>query len=80
MVMWTFNWFDHSRPESIKELTDTIEEIFFSGLLKSDISWRSHGLGNQEETPTGPQKGTPGEDVEARAAATPAKTRRKRTR
>ncbi len=78
MVMWTFNWFDHSRPESIEELTDTIERIFFSGLLKSDISWRSYDLGYQEQTPTGPQKETPGEDVEARSAAKPLKTRRKR--
>lgn len=78
MVMWTFNWFDHSRPERIKELTDTIEEIFFSGLLKSDISCQSSGFGNQEQEPAGPQRGAPGKDVEARAVATPAKTRRKR--
>jgi AcrR family transcriptional regulator len=45
MVMWPYTWFDHSRPESIPALIDTIEEIFFAGLLKPGISWRSHGLG-----------------------------------
>ncbi|MFH1113291.1 MAG: TetR/AcrR family transcriptional regulator [Pseudomonadota bacterium] len=79
MVMWTFNWFDHSRPESIGELTDTIEEIFFSGLLKAGISWRTSGLGNQERTKTRTPKRTPGEDVSERAAATPARRARKRT-
>ena len=38
MILWTFNWFDHTKPQQVGELTKTIEEIFFSGLLKSGTS------------------------------------------
>jgi hypothetical protein len=46
MVMWPYTWFDYSRPEGIESLIDTIEEMFFSGILKPGISWRSHCLGD----------------------------------
>ncbi len=47
MVMWPYTWFDHSKPEGIDDLVDTIEEVFFSGILKPGISWRSHVFGSR---------------------------------
>ncbi|MBI5248096.1 MAG: TetR/AcrR family transcriptional regulator [Desulfomonile tiedjei] len=46
IVMWPYTWFDHTRPEGIEGLIDTIEEMFFTGLLKPSISWRARGLSN----------------------------------
>lgn len=40
MITWAYNWFDFSRPEGIAGLVETVEEIFLSGLLKTDVSWR----------------------------------------
>ena len=34
MCSWTFYWFDYSRKESAKELSETFVEIFLKGLLK----------------------------------------------
>lgn len=51
MVTWPYTWFDRSRPEGLEALVDTIEEMFFSGILKPGISWRTHCLGNDAGTP-----------------------------
>lgn len=40
MITWIFNWFDFARPEGIADLADAVEEIFLSGLLKPDVTWR----------------------------------------
>jgi len=53
MVMWTFTWFDHTRPEAITRLIDTIEEVFFAGLLKPGVSWRTSELGGGKKSQTG---------------------------
>ncbi len=56
MVTWPYTWFDYSRPEGIDDLVDTIEEMFFSGILKPGISWRSHVFGSQPGSrSTGPE-------------------------
>ena len=34
MCSWLFYWFDYSRKDSVKELEQVFDEIFFSGLLK----------------------------------------------
>ncbi len=46
MVTWPYTWFDPSRPETLESLMDTMEEMFFSGIMKPGISWRAHCLGN----------------------------------
>ena len=48
MVTWPYTWFDSSRPEGLENLVETVEEIFFSGILNPGISWRSHCLGNED--------------------------------
>jgi len=53
MVMWTFTWFDHTRPERVTRLIDTIEEIFFAGMLKPGVTWRSSSLGGHTKSPIG---------------------------
>lgn len=77
MVMWTFNWFDPSKPARVKELTDTIEEIFLSGLLKCRASSRSCSLNKQEHIPTKPLRGAGGENVKAREPVTSPKRKKK---
>ncbi|MFH1114786.1 MAG: TetR/AcrR family transcriptional regulator [Pseudomonadota bacterium] len=42
MVSWPYTWFDHSRPESLESLVETMEEIFFYGVLKPGISRHAH--------------------------------------
>jgi len=51
MVTWPYTWFDYSRPEGIESLIDTIEEMFFAGVLEPGISWRSHCLGHLDVVP-----------------------------
>lgn len=34
MCTWPYNWFDYSRPEGITELTSSIEQMLFEGILK----------------------------------------------
>ena len=51
MVTWPYTWFDPSRSEGFEGLVETIEEIFFAGILKPGISWRSHCLENDDSTP-----------------------------
>lgn len=34
MCSWTLYWFDHSRQETVRELSDTYIDIFFNGVSK----------------------------------------------
>jgi len=79
MVMWTYTWFDHSRPEGVTRLIDTIEEIFFAGLLKPGISSRPNRPGDPGDESVGPQGRSRAEEVETAATLVSAKGRKKRT-
>lgn len=69
MVTWPYTWFDYTRPEGVESLIDTIEEMFFSGILKPGISWRSHCLGNPDIVPSECQDYQRNEKVRTRIAA-----------
>lgn len=55
MVMWTFTWFDHTRPEGVTRLIETMEEIFFAGLLKPGVSWRCAHCSNPSDESIQPE-------------------------
>jgi AcrR family transcriptional regulator len=79
MVTWPYTWFDPSRPEELDSLVETMEEIFFAGILKPGISWRSHCLGNDVDTPkqSGQSRGSrKGKKQEPGASGKTNKTRR----
>ncbi|MBI5440050.1 MAG: TetR/AcrR family transcriptional regulator [Deltaproteobacteria bacterium] len=36
MITWAYNWFDYARPEGIGRLAANIQDVFLTGLLKSE--------------------------------------------